>query len=291
MRVGLHGKDFKDKSARFTERLLSLLVSKKIEIWASDWFVQNLKPAFRASSKIKTFRDAESIKKLDYFISLGGDGTLLDSVTYVGKYQVPILSINTGRLGFLATTNREDAEDAVDCLSQQRFTLDNRSVLKLISRPGLFGQQSFALNDFTIMKKDSSSMITVHVHVDGEFLNSYWADGLIVSTPTGSTGYSLSCGGPLVHPQAENFIITPVSPHNLTARPIILPDTVEITFKVEGRSRKFLIALDSRIETINDTVELKVVREDFKVKLVQLPGKTYFNTLKQKLSWGLDVRN
>lgn len=291
MRVGLHGKDFKDKSARFTERLLTLLAEKKVEIWASDRFIQNLKPAIQSSFKIKPFREGESIKKLDYFISLGGDGTLLDSVTYVGKHQVPILSINTGRLGFLATTNREDAEDALDCLSEQRFTLDNRSVLKLISRPSLFGQHSFALNDFTIMKKDTSSMITVHVHVNGEFLNSYWADGLIVSTPTGSTGYSLSCGGPLVHPQAENFIITPVSPHNLTARPIILPDSVEITFKVEGRSRKFLIALDSRIETINESVELKVVREDFKVRLVQLPGKTYFNTLKQKLSWGLDVRN
>lgn len=291
MRVGLHGKDFQDKSARFTEKLLALLSHHNVDICASSRFIQGIKPSLVSKHKIKPFSQGDSLKGLNYFISLGGDGTLLDSVTYIGKYQTPILGINTGRLGFLATTSREEAEYALESLLSKSYALDKRSVLRLTSSPQLFPKQNFALNDFTIMKKDSSSMITVHVHVNGEFVNSYWADGLIVSTPTGSTGYSLSCGGPLVHPQAQSFIITPVSPHNLTARPIILADDVEITFKIEGRKKKFLIALDSRIETINDTVKLKVSREQFSVNLVQLPGKTYFNTLKQKLNWGIDVRN
>jgi NAD+ kinase len=150
---------------------------------------------------------------------------------------------------------------------------------------------NFALNDFTIMKKDTSSMITVHVHVDGQFLNSYWADGIILSTPTGSTGYSLSCGGPLVYPRSQSFIITPVSAHNLGTRPIVLSDNSEISFQVEGRSKKFLISLDSRFETIDETVKLKVKKEKFSVQLVELPGHHYFNTLRQKLNWGLDIRN
>ena len=157
--------------------------------------------------------------------------------------------------------------------------------------PKLFGSLNFALNDLTIMKKDTSSMITVHVYVDGELLNSYWADGVIVSTPTGSTGYSLSCGGPLVYPRSESFIITPVSPHNLGTRPIVLSDKSEISFHIEGRSKRYLISLDSRFETIDDTVKLRVRKENFNAKLIQLPGQNYFDTLRQKLNWGLDLRN
>jgi NAD+ kinase len=164
-------------------------------------------------------------------------------------------------------------------------------MLHLESEPRLFAGLSFALNDFTIMKKDTSSMITVHVFVDGELLNSYWADGVIVSTPTGSTGYSLSCGGPLVFPESENFVITPVSPHNLTARPIVVSDRSELTFTIEGRSKKFLVSLDSRFETVDDKVKLKIKKENFKANLIQLPDQHYFKTLRQKLNWGLDMRN
>jgi len=216
---------------------------------------------------------------------------MLESVTYIGKAEVPILGINTGRLGFLAINSRDDSEKAIESLVNGNYQIDTRSLLRLISSTKLFGNLNFALNDFTIIKKDTSSMITVHVHVDGQLLNSYWADGIIVSTPTGSTGYSLSCGGPLVYPESESFIITPVSPHNLGTRPIVLSDKSEITFQIEGRSKKYLVSLDSRFETIDDSVKLKIKKERFKVNLIQLEGQHYFQTLRQKLNWGLDIRN
>lgn len=291
MRIGIHGKDFQQKSSRFIERLLDYLVHYKAEIWVSDKFLKQVRSSRIPEYKLKSFSHDEHVRPLDFFFSLGGDGTLLESVTYVGKTEIPILGINTGRLGFLATTSRDETEKALDDLFKGNVTIDSRTVLKLISSPKHFGNLNFALNDFTIMKKDTSSMITVHVYVDGQLLNSYWADGVIVATPTGSTGYSLSCGGPLVFPQSESFVITPVSPHNLGTRPIVISDASEITFQIEGRSKKYLISLDSRFETIDDTVKLKIKKERFKVKLIQLPGQHYFNTLRQKLNWGADVRN
>jgi NAD+ kinase len=222
---------------------------------------------------------------------LGGDGTMLESVTFVGKAEVPILGINTGRLGFLATTSREDVDTALDAVFEGKYQVEKRTLLKLTSSTKLFEPRNFALNDITIMKKDTSSMITVHVKVDGEPLNSYWADGIIISTPTGSTGYSLSCGGPLVYPKSESFIITAVSPHNLGTRPIVISDKSEIGIEIEGRSKKYLISLDSRFETVDESVKLKIKRERFLVKLIQLPGQHFFETLRQKLNWGLDIRN
>lgn len=291
MRIGIHGKDFQQKSSRFIERLLDYLLHYQAEIWVSDKFLKQVRSSRIQEYKLKSFSHEEHLRPLDFFFSLGGDGTLLESVTYVGKSETPILGINTGRLGFLATTSRDETEKSLDALFKGNYTIDSRTVLKFISTPKLFGKLNFALNDFTIMKKDTSSMITVHVFVDGQLLNSYWSDGIIVATPTGSTGYSLSCGGPLVFPQSESFVITPVSPHNLGTRPIVISDSSEITFQIEGRSKKYLISLDSRFETIDDTVKLKIKKERFKVKLVQLPGQHYFQTLRQKLNWGLDVRN
>jgi NAD+ kinase len=291
MHVGLHGRDFHQKSNRFVEKLLEILAGHKAHVSVSSKFLKHLKSSKIKALNLKTFEVGDNLKNLDFFISLGGDGTLLDSVTYVGKAEVPILGINTGRLGFLATIGREDVEKALDNIFKGNYKVDSRMVLKLVSDPSLFGGLSFALNDFTIMKKDTSSMITVHVFVDGELLNSYWSDGIIVCTPTGSTGYSLSCGGPLVYPKSESFVITPVSPHNLTARPIVLSDNSEIEFQIEGRSKKFLISMDSRFETIDESVKLKLKKERFSVKLIHLPGHHYFKTLRQKLSWGLDIRN
>jgi NAD+ kinase len=289
MRIGIHGRDFQQKSSRFMERVLTILSRYKAEIYVSSKFQRHFKS--RHDYKVKVFDHGDPLKNLDFFISLGGDGTLLDSITYVGEHEVPVLGINTGRLGFLATISREETEHALDSLFKGNYSIDQRTMLRLVSNPKLFDGTRFALNDFTIMKKDTSSMITVHVSVDGELLNSYWADGVIVSTPTGSTGYSLSCGGPLVFPESEGFVITPVSPHNLGARPIVVSDRSEITFRIEGRSKKFLVSLDSRFETVDETVKLKVRKEKFKAQLIQLPGQHYFKTLRQKLNWGLDLRN
>ena len=291
MRIGIHGKDFQHKSARFIEKVLECLQRYQTEIWVSAKFLKQVKSSRILKFKLKSFDHGDSLRNLDFFFSLGGDGTLLESVTYIGKAEVPILGINTGRLGFLATISREEMENALELLFKGNFKVDTRSVMKLISTPKLFGNLNFALNDFTIMKKDTSSMITVRVHVDGQLLNSYWSDGIIVSTPTGSTGYSLSCGGPLVYPKSESFILTPVSPHNLGTRPIVLSDSSEISFQIEGRSKKYLVSLDSRFETIDESVKLKIKKERFKVKLVELPGHHYFHTLRQKLNWGLDIRN
>jgi NAD+ kinase len=291
MNVGIHGRDFQQKSNLFIEKLLDVLVGYNTSISASSKFLKHVKSSTISTHHLKSFDVGDSLKGLDFFISLGGDGTLLESVTYIGKAEVPILGINTGRLGFLATISREDVEKSLETIFKGNYKIDARTVLRLNSDPPLFQGLNFALNDFTIMKKDTSSMITVHVYVDGELLNSYWSDGVIVATPTGSTGYSLSCGGPLVYPKSESFIITPVSPHNLTARPIVLSDSSEISFQIEGRSKKFLISMDSRLETIDDSVKLKLKKEKFKVKLIQPNGYHYFNTLRQKLNWGIDVRN
>lgn len=291
MRIGIHGRDFQAKSTRFIEKILDQLMQRKAEVWLSSKFIKQVKSPLLGDIKYKTFEQGDNLRSLDFFFSLGGDGTMLESVTYIGKAEVPILGINTGRLGFLAITSRDDIDEALEAVFTGNYKVESRTLLKLNSTPKLFEPLNFALNDFTIMKKDTSSMITVHVFVDGELLNSYWSDGIIVSTPTGSTGYSLSCGGPLVYPKSESFIITAVSPHNLGTRPIVISDKSEITFEIEGRSKKYLVSLDSRFETIDDSVKLKIKKERFFVKLAQLPGHHYFNTLRQKLNWGLDIRN
>lgn len=291
MKIGIHGKEFDRQSTSFIQLIFEVLGQYQAELYVSSKFDRLLKStAFRAF-RWKVYEPGDSLRKLEAFLSIGGDGTLLECVTHVGRAETPILGINTGRLGFLATISRDETERALHQLFEKAFTLDKRALLRFDSPSRLFGKTNFALNDFTVVKKDSSSMITVHTYIDGEFLNSYWADGIIVATPTGSTGYSLSCGGPLVFPRSGNFVITPVSPHNLAVRPIVVSDSCEITFEVEGRSKKFLVSLDSRFATVDEKVRLKVKKEDFKVNLIQLENQHYFKTLRQKLNWGLDIRN
>lgn len=290
MQVGLHGKEFSLKSLPVVERVLDLVSEHGAEPVVSAVFAAQLKKA-GFKHKLQIYDVGDSLKGMKFVLSLGGDGTLLETVTHVGKTEVPILGINLGRLGFLATINKDETSLALEKVFEGAYTIDKRSLLKVESGPALFGALNFALNDLTVMKKDTATMLIVHVHIDGEYLNSYWADGLIISTPTGSTGYNLSCGGPLVFPRSGNFIITPVSPHNLTARPIIVSDTSEIALEVEGRSKNFLITLDSRVATGEASLKLKITRESFKVNLIQLEGQHYFKTLRNKLNWGLDIRN
>jgi NAD+ kinase len=289
MKIGVHGKEFTRQSAPFIQRIFELLSGH--ELYISSRFVNTLKlPVFK-NFLWNTYEPGDDVKHIELFISIGGDGTLLESISHIGSAQIPVLGINTGRLGFLATIGREETEQALAQVLKGSFTLDKRAVLRLESNHDIFGKLNFGLNDFTIVKKDTSSMITIHTFIDGEFLNSYWADGIIVATPTGSTGYSLSCGGPLIFPRSGNFVITPVSPHTLTVRPIIVSDSSEISFQIEGRSKKFLVSLDSRIATVDNAIKLKVIKADFKVNLIQLEGHHYFKTLREKLNWGLDIRN
>jgi NAD+ kinase len=289
MKIGVHGKEFTRQSVPFIQHIFEILADH--ELFISSKFAACLKNPVFKRFKWTTYEAEHVNKNIQLFLSIGGDGTLLETISHIGRYEIPVLGINTGRLGFLATISRDETERALSLVLKGSFTLDKRALLRLESSHDIFGKLNFALNDFTIVKKDTSSMITIHTYIDGEFLNSYWADGIIVSTPTGSTGYSLSCGGPLIFPRSGNFVITPVSPHNLTVRPIVMSDTSDIAFKIEGRSKKFLVSLDSRIATIDSEVNLKIVKADFRVNLVQLEGQHYFKTLRQKLNWGLDIRN
>ncbi len=227
----------------------------------------------------------------DMLFSLGGDGTLLDTVSYVGDSNIPIIGVNLGRLGFLAAIPEGEIQEAIHSLIRGSYTLDRRSLIHLDSSQPLFDGANYALNEFTLHRKDSSSMIRIHTYLNGEFLNTYWADGLIVATPTGSTGYSLSCGGPVVFPQTSSFVITPVAPHNLNTRSIVVPDDNVISFEVEGRTEQFLCTLDSRTETITSKVQLAVRKEDFMISLVRPDEHNFLKTIRQKLYWGVDRRN
>lgn len=292
MKIGIHGKKEIDRqSAIFIETIFDFLKQNRTELFLSSKFERTLKNASLEKFKWKTYEPGSSLNKIDTFLSIGGDGTLLESVTQVAHSEKPILGINIGRLGFLATISKEETEHALQKLFTKEYSVEKRAMLRLESNKKLFGNLNFALNDFTVVKKDSSSMITMHTYIDGEFLNSYWADGLIIATPTGSTGYSLSCGGPLVFPRSGNFVITPVSPHNLAVRPIVVSDKSEIALEIEGRSKKFLVSLDSRTATVDASVKLKIKKESFSANLIQLEGQHYFKTLRQKLNWGLDIRN
>jgi len=222
---------------------------------------------------------------------LGGDGTLLDTVTLVRNKNIPILGINFGRLGFLASIGKEDLSTAVLALRHRTFLIDKRSLIHLDASEPLFGDVPYGLNEFAIHKTDNSPMIKIHTYLNGEFINTYWADGLIVATPTGSTGYSLSCNGPVIFPDSSSLVITPVAPHNLNIRPIVVPDDNIISFEVEGRTDQFLCAMDSRREIVNRQVQLAVKREKFTIGLVRLNENNFLQTLRSKLSWGLDTRN
>jgi NAD+ kinase len=216
---------------------------------------------------------------------------LLDTITLVRDKNIPVLGINFGRLGFLASLGRDELHSAVQSLVKRTMVIDKRSLIHLDADKSLFGDVPYALNEFAIHKTDTSPMIKIHTYLNGEFLNTYWADGLIVATPTGSTGYSLSCSGPIVFPESSSFVITPVAPHNLNVRPIVVPDNNIISFEIEGRADQFICALDSRKEIVDKNVQLAVRREDFTINLVRLNENNFLQTLRNKLSWGLDTRN
>ena len=255
-------------------------------------FYEQIRDKIRFPDSIEhfeTFYDLD--EQIECFISLGGDGTLLDTVTLVRDKKIPILGINFGRLGFLAGIGKEELTSAVASLINRTYVLDRRSLIHLDSDEPLFGEVPYALNEFAIHKKDTSPMIKIHTYLNGAFLNTYWADGLIVATATGSTGYNLSCNGPVLFPDAEDFVITPVAPHNLNVRPIVVPDHNIISFEVEGRSDQFICVLDARKEVVNRQVQLAVKKESFSINLLRLNENNFLQTLRNKLSWGLDKRN
>ena len=227
----------------------------------------------------------------DFLISIGGDGTILDAATLVADIDLPILGINTGRLGFLANVARDEINSAIDKLLEKKYTIDERTTLKVQTSTGESLNPNFALNEVSVSRRGTTSMITVHAYINDEYLNSYWADGLIVATPTGSTGYSLSSGGPIMMPGSENFVITPIAPHNLNVRPFVIPNSYKIRLKIEGRENNYLASLDSRIYTFDNEVELFLQNSPTTIKMVQTEDQDFPSTLRNKLLWGLDRRN
>lgn len=292
MKVGIYGRNIKDQDAAYIRELFSLFEQKKVELVIFEDFFNQIKDKGITKNQYNLFKDhSDIVGKLDFLISIGGDGTLLDTLSIVKNSDIPIIGINLGRLGFLANVSRDEINDAIEALKRGTYVLDKRTLLHLESNKPLFGDVNYALNEFTIHKKDSSSMITIHAYLNGEYLNTYWSDGLIVSTPTGSTAYSLSCGGPVIFPASKNFVIVPVAPHNLNIRPMVVSDTNVISFEIEGRNEHFLCTLDSRFETIDASFQLAVRKENFTINLVRLSEHNFLSTLRKKLMWGADQRN
>ncbi len=292
MNVLIYGKTITESQLESVQLLFDLLRKEEARVFIYEPYHQVIKSLLVIRSKVERIRDYQDLKdkEIDFVFTLGGDGTILSAATLIRDTNIPIMGINLGRLGFLASIEEKLIDQALQMLKEGRFRLEERSMLYLDSSHPIFGETCFALNDFTILKRDNSSMIIIHSYINGEFLNSYWADGLIVSTPTGSTGYSLSCGGPIVFPQSKDFIITPVAPHNLNVRPLVISDNSVISFEVEGRTENFLCTLDSRFELITQEYKLAVRKCDFGIRLVQLDEMSFLKTMRQKLMWGHDTR-
>ncbi len=292
MLVALYNRTFEEQDVLIIQHIVKLLQEHGLQMVFYKDFYERAEPHLQLKETPKLFSSKYDLpKNTDMLFSLGGDGTMLDTVSFVGSSNIPLIGINLGRLGFLAVIPEEEVEQAILSLVRGSYTLEQRTLLHLDSNLPLFDGDTFALNEFTLHRKDSSSMIKIHTYLNGEFLNTYWADGLIVSTPTGSTGYSLSCGGPVVFPQASSFVITPVAPHNLNTRPIIVPDDNVISFEIEGRAEQFLCTLDARTETIDSNIQLAVKKEAFTISLVRPDEHNFLKTLRQKLYWGVDRRN
>ncbi|MBE0661827.1 MAG: NAD kinase [Bacteroidales bacterium] len=292
MRIALYGKSADSEGIACLKPLFERFSHHQISYIIYKPFYEVLRSEIDLGDNPALFTSKDVLKdKADFLFSIGGDGTLLDTLTLVRDSGIPVMGINLGRMGFLSSISKKDIIPAIDAIVSGEYVLDSRELLSLETSGNLFGELNFALNELTINKKDTSSMILIHVYVDEKFLHAYWADGLIISTPTGSTAYSLSCNGPIIAPDAANFVITPIATHNLTVRPVVIPDKSIIRIKVEGREKEYLVSLDSRSEVIHPETELLVRKANFRINLLQMKDQYFFRTIREKLSWGQDIRN
>ncbi|MBM3404974.1 MAG: NAD kinase [Bacteroidetes bacterium] len=290
--IAIFGKVLADDTVVYLQSLVDRLEKESCRMVVFQSFYQIIRDRIRFKQEPITFTRQEEIRdKIKFLLSIGGDGTLLDTATLVGNSGIPILGINTGKLGFLSAISKEEILPSIDDILSGHYTLDQRTLLRLVEPANLFTPHNYALNELTIYKKAPRSMLTISAYINDEFLNSYWADGLIISTPTGSTAYSLSCTGPILTPQSANFVITPIASHNLTVRPLVIPDDAIIRIHVEGRDPHYYITLDSRIQSLDKPVEIIIQKEDFKINLLQMEQKGFLKTIREKLKWGLDIRN
>ena len=294
MKIGIYGQFYHEKSGVYIQQLLETLDKNNIEVVIEKNFLEliNLHDDIDKNySHFSTFEELD--RSYDFFFSIGGDGTILKTITYVRDLGIPIAGINTGRLGFLATIQKEEITESIDLILNKKFYISPRSIVTIETSPKTeeFGVLNFAMNEITVSRRNTTSMITVHTSLNDEFLTSYWSDGLIVSTPTGSTGYSLSCGGPIIMPDTESIVLTPIASHNLTARPLVIPDDKEIRLKISGREDNYLVSLDSRIHTLPNETTIIIKKAPFKINMVVLEGNSFLKTLRKKMLWGEDKRN
>ncbi len=292
MKAAIYSRIMEEEQQKDLQIFFDELARQNIEPVIYQYFFDQINGRINLPPEAQTFILSEQLtEEIEFIVSLGGDGTLLDTITLVRDKNISIMGVNFGRLGFLASIGRSEMESAVRAIAKRSYVIDKRTMIHLDADMPMFGNVPYGLNEFSVHKRDTDPMIKIHTYLNGEFLNTYWADGLIVATPTGSTGYSLSCGGPIVFPESGSFVITPVAPHNLNVRSIIVPDDNIISFEVESRSDNIICALDSRREIVGKNVQLAVRKESFEVSLVRLSENNFLQTLHNKLTWGLDKRN
>jgi len=294
MKVAIYGQYYQNSTEPIIRDIFVFFNNNNVELVIEADFLKILYEKKIVAKPYNTFSSYSDLdESFDILISIGGDGTILRAATLVRDSGIPILGINAGRLGFLASVQKDNIESFLQFVIEKNYTISERTLLSLECTPEIpeIKALNFAMNEITVSRKDTTSMITIETYLNGEFLNSYWADGLIISTPTGSTGYSLSCGGPVLTPDVESLVVTPIAPHNLNARPLVIPDETEIRLRVSGREQQYLVSLDSRIASVKNESVLTITKTPFKINMVEIPGETFLKTLRTKLLWGEDKRN
>ena len=294
MKIAIFGQYYQNDTRPIIRDIFVFFNANNVELVIEENFLKILYEEEILKKEYKTFSDYKCLdSSFDILVSIGGDGTILRAATYVRDSGIPIIGINAGRLGFLAKVQKENIETFLQLVLEKKYTISQRTLLSLTCSPEneQVNELNFAMNEVTVSRKDTTSMITIETSLNDEYLNSYWADGLIISTPTGSTGYSLSCGGPVLTPDVKSLVITPIAPHNLNARPLVIPDDTEIKLRVSGREEQYLVSLDSRIATLNNNSVLTIRKTPFQINMVEIPNETFLKTLRNKLLWGEDKRN
>lgn len=294
MKVAIYGQYYQNSTEPIIRDIFVFFNENNVEMVIEGEFLSLLYEKQIIKKKYKTFQSYKELdSSFDIMISIGGDGTILRAATLVRDSGIPILGINAGRLGFLAMVQKDEIAQFLKLIVEKKYTISERSLISLSCTPEIseIKDINFALNEISVSRKDTTSMITIETYLNGEFLNSYWADGLIIATPTGSTGYSMSCGGPILTPNVTSFVMTPIAPHNLNARPLVIPDITEIRLKISGREDQYLVSLDSRIASVKNESILTIKKTPFKIKMVEIKEETFFKTLRNKLLWGEDKRN
>lgn len=292
MKIGIFGQFFYPDSAKYIQQLLEVFEAEAIDVWFEASFLDLIIKKEEFSSK--NYQSFSSLdKSFDLFFCVGGDGTILSAISFVKDLNIPIVGINTGRLGFLASVHKDEIQESIRQILVGNYQKSERSLLEVSTSPAseFHRELGYALNEISISRKDTTSMITVETWLDGSYLNSYWSDGIIVATPTGSTGYSMSCGGPIIMPETASFVLTPIAPHNLNARPLVIPDNKSLKFQVKGREDKFILSLDSRLYFIDKSTSVFIKKANYTIQLIALHDQSFIETLREKLLWGEDSRN